>query len=485
MDAAVIERHRAAIHRTVLGRPLRLALDAGAVPEGCDVFDYGCGYGDDVARLKELGFRAAGWDPYYAPGMDRSEATVCYLGFVLNVIERPQERLEVLRTAWSLAKSVLVVGALVSVDARGIGAAMPFGDGVVTRIGTFQKYFEQRELENLLRSTLDAEPVALGMGAFAVFRDPEQAARLLARRVVRRVTGPSDEQLAILLSERRSALRPLTAFYMERGRWPDSAESKAFTDILRGVGSLARVTAAIERDAAGAGIDFEDRRRQVREDLELVVALGRFRNPEASPAWDPSLRHELTRHFGSLREAVAAGDRLLRSLGDARALRRAAASAPVGKRMPDALYVHDSARETLPTPLRLYEELGRAYVGGIEGANIIKLHLDHPAISYLSYPDFDSEAHPALDRTFHIDLQTFRMHIQRFEKNPPILHRKELFVGANYPAHAKFARLTRQEEAWDLFDGSTGSIGNRDQWANRLRVAGVRIAGHRLFRAKG
>lgn len=94
---------------------------------------------------------------------------------------------------------------------------MPFGDGVVTRSGTFQKYFDQRELENILRQTLDAEPVALGMGAFAIFRDPARATQNLAARVVRRAEPLSAAAIEALLAERRELLQPLVQFFLSGG----------------------------------------------------------------------------------------------------------------------------------------------------------------------------------------------------------------------------------------------------------------------------
>lgn len=482
-----IERHKAAIHRTCMSRPLRLALEADLVPSGAAFLDYGCGHGDDVGFLQGLGFAASGWDPYHRPGGSLNESDACYLGFVLNVIERPDERLETLRRAWALTREVLIIGALVTVDARGLGSALPFGDGVVTRIGTFQKYFDQRELENLLRQTLDAEPVALGMGAFAIFRDPTRATKYLAARVVRRAEPLSAAAIEALLAERRELLQPLVQFFLDRGRWPDDEEAAPFRDITRGFSGIKRVTTTLEASASTLGIDFAARRASVQDDLAVVLAIARYRSPRVTPPLDAALRKEVVRHFGTLGGAVKVGDELLRSLGQEGVLRRAAGKARVGKRMPEALYLHHSAVGLLPKELRAYEELARAFVGGTESANIVKLHLDRPCVSYLSYPDFDSDPHPALKRTLVVDMQTFRVWSQDFEhmKNPPILHRKEHFVPEGYPQRERFHRLTEQEERFDLYDGSTGSIGNRDQWDNRLRVAGVRISGHRVLRLKG
>jgi DNA phosphorothioation-associated putative methyltransferase len=482
-----IERHKAAIRRTVLSRPLALAIAAGVFAPGSSVCDYGCGLGDDIVNLRSSGFDADGWDPHHRPSGPREESDACYLGFVLNVIENPQERLETVRAAWELAREVLLVSALVTVDARGAGARVPYGDGVVTRIGTFQKYFDQRELENLLRQTLDTEPVALGMGVFALFRDPTRASQFLARRVVRRAAPLSGASLTALLASRREALQPILEFFMDRGRWPDDEEFAPFRESLQGLGSVRRIAATVEAAAPSWGLDLDARRAEVRADLSVVLALSRYRCPRGTPSLDPALRKEVIRHFGTLSAALSIGDELLLSLGRPGVLRRAASAATVGKRMPEALYVHSSAVSTVPVELRAYEELGRAFIGGVDEANVVKLHFDRPAVSYLSYPDFDDDPHPALHRSLVADLQTFRVWGQEFTtmKNPPILHRKELFVSAEFPLREKFARLTQQEERFDLYDGSTGAIGNREQWEDRLRVAGVRLAGHRVVRRKG
>lgn len=68
----------------------------------------------------------------------------------------------------------------------------------------------------------------------------------------------------------------------------------------------------------------------------------------------------------------------------------------IGKKLPNALYVHISAIENLDPPLRQhYEKFSQIIATGMEGANIIKFHSDRPKISYLFYPDFDTDPHPA------------------------------------------------------------------------------------------
>lgn len=60
--------------------------------------------GTDVSRLTEMGITAHGWDPVYAPAQERHPSDIVNLGYVLNVIEDPVERLETLVAAWRLSQ---------------------------------------------------------------------------------------------------------------------------------------------------------------------------------------------------------------------------------------------------------------------------------------------------------------------------------------------------------------------------------------------
>src|SRR5579884_3644541 len=91
-----IERHRTAIRRYKLSRPLALALASGLIDASFDVFDYGCGHGEDIRHLQAAGFRADGWDPHFRRQTTIHDADVVNLGYVLNVIENPSERSDTL-----------------------------------------------------------------------------------------------------------------------------------------------------------------------------------------------------------------------------------------------------------------------------------------------------------------------------------------------------------------------------------------------------
>jgi DNA phosphorothioation-associated putative methyltransferase len=117
----------------------------------------------------------------------------------------------------------------------------------------------------------------------------------------------------------------------------------------------------------------------------------------------------------------------------------------------------------------------------VEGANLVKLNRLEPKISYLSYPAFEDDPHPALAHSLSVNLQTFRVRTRDYSdyRNPPILHRKETFFPAEHPLRAKFARLTAAEEAKGLLKEGN-RIRTRNQWLEVLAEKGITLRGHRL-----
>ena len=134
--------------------------------------------------------------------------------------------------------------------------------------------------------------------------------------------------------------------------------------------------------------------------------------------------------------------------------------------------------------LRIYEGCGRTYLGEVEGANIVKIHRRSGKISYLVYPEFESDPHPALLRCVRLNLRTRQIECYDYatNANPPVLHRKETFLSLEDPRREKFARLTAQEEKQGLLNEPSG-IGTRDGWQRRLSERGFALKGHRLVRS--
>src|SRR5215831_7651542 len=104
MPEQTVSRHLTAIRRAELSKPIRTALQDGLIRQDTTVLDYGCGHGDDIRRLAAAGIRSGGWDPAHRPDERKAPADIVNLGYVVNVIEDPLERVGALREAWTLAE---------------------------------------------------------------------------------------------------------------------------------------------------------------------------------------------------------------------------------------------------------------------------------------------------------------------------------------------------------------------------------------------
>ena len=104
-----IERHKTAISRDSLSVPLFLIAKRGYLNGDYTVLDYGCGKGDDLKELEAHGVDCIGWDPAHRPDTDIKECDIVNLGFVINVIEEKQERIETLKKAYSYTRKLMVV----------------------------------------------------------------------------------------------------------------------------------------------------------------------------------------------------------------------------------------------------------------------------------------------------------------------------------------------------------------------------------------
>ncbi len=476
-------RHRTAIPRTDYSRPIRTALADGLIGPDATVFDFGCGLGDDVRHLRLRGIESWGWDPTHRSDGEHTRAQVVNLGYVVNVIEDLEERAKCLARAWSYAERALIVSARLASQTRDFTPVGQYGDGFVTSIETFQKLYEQGELKDWLESQLGEPAVAAGPGVFYVFRDGADRMGFLASRYARRsrIGLPS---VASTIEDHKELLQPLIAFFHDHARAPSDDELDDAEPIRERFGSLRRALRLIER-----AHDPEQWKHIIiarGQDLLLFLALSRFDGRPRFGQLPIPLRRDIKSLFSTYKKACEEADVALHAVGDMRRVRRAAQRSDVGKCTPSAIYVHETALEGLPPILRLYEGCARRYIGRVEEANLIKLHTEEPMVSYLSYPEFESDPHPALAESLTVHLQTFRLRERdyRTSKNPPILHRKESFLLPTHPLHAKFARLTRQEESKGLFE-ETLRIGTRNGWEQRLTEQGFTLRGHRVVRQEG
>jgi DNA phosphorothioation-associated putative methyltransferase len=477
-----IARHRTALIRSNLSRPVRLALDDGIITDGMTVMDYGCGHGGDIDRLRARGFDCVGWDPNHRQSGARRRSGVVNLSYVVNVIEDASERNEALRAAWALAEHVLVVAARLKADLGESEPGEAFADGRLTRLQTFQKFYDQQELRAWIDGVLQTACVAAAPGVFYVFRSEARREAHLAARMRRVIAAPRVSGQQVLLQTHRDAFKAFGAFLADRGRLPAPDELPEFEELVAAAGSISRAFRALDAGSdAGAWDSVKNARSQ---DLAIYLALARFdRRPNLSNL-SIAMQRDVKAFFGSYVAACKAADALLFSLGKQGAIDAACRAATVGKLMPTALYLHMSALSDAPVSLRLFEGCARAYYGAIDGANVIKLSRVEPKVTYLSYPDFDTDPHPVLRWSVSVNMQTFRSKQRSYaaDSNAPILHRKELFVASSYPLRDKFKRLTESEERWGLYD-EPSTIGFTHGWAETLRARQVELRGHRVVRS--
>lgn len=477
-SAPAVDRHRTAMARQELSRPMRLALADGVIAPGDTIFDYGCGLGGDVRRLEGLGYDVAGWDPVHAADVPRSAARIVNIGYVVNVIEDPVERAEALRIAWSLADDVLIVSGRLTDERSQLRTSQELADGFLTSLNTFQKFFLQSELREWIRQELDVTPIAAAPGVFYAFKQPERQIRFAASRFRTRITHARPTR-ADRLAEHPDLANALLDGLDAHGR---EVTVEDFADGLTMAEALGGMRTAVGILIAQMGRErWEATKRIRRDDLLVYLALGRFEGRTAFRSMPSALQRDIRAHFGSHADALRQADEALLLTGRPEIIEEAIARAPCGKVLPAAFYVHQSALAAMPVALRLYEGCARALSGTVEDANLIKFGRRERKVSYLAYPDFDRVAHPELRHSTRVDLQNFDIRTRRYDDsaNPPLLHRKETFVLDEDPNRMRYAKLTAAEEKAGLLDDGR-TIGTREGWQQALDTAGLTVRGHTL-----
>ena len=474
----LIERHKAALKRTDLSRPVKIALEADLFKAETTFFDYGCGCGEDIKQIKSHGYAAAGWDPYYRPGSKIESADIVNLGYIINVIEDIAERRQALIEAWSLTHRVLIVSAQVLVDDRRRGL-VAYGDGVVTNRNTFQKYYEQEELKLYIDQVLEVESIPAGLGIYFVFRHEAEAELFRASRLYSSLSTPRIQAKVRNFEDYRELLNPLMDFYTKRGRLPVKGELPSEAAIKEEFRSFARAFKLIFQATDRAEWDAITEKR--RQDLLVYLALGKFSGRPTIRKLSPEIKADVKALFGSYKQACTIADLLLINVGDMNKIANLCKASDVGKQLKGAIAVHISALEKLPPLLRLYEGCASRNFYRLENANIVKIYYTKPKITYLVYPEFDTQAHPALQATMEVDLHNLSVtyHDISDETNPLILHQKDALVAPDYPSYKKFVRLTKKEQ-------KSGLLKNRDAIRRLhgllrcLRENEIVIEGHKL-----
>lgn len=305
---------------------------------------------------------------------------------------------------------------------------------------------------------------------------------------VLRSASPTNEWPDIDLGKKTKSLRlfesnleilqPLVDFLTDRGRLPRESEFPTAEAVVEEFGSIRQAYTLIRR-VTGPEV-WEGYASHARDNFLVYCALSAFGGrPKLSDLPD-DLQADAKDLFGSYKSARQFADELLFSIADMGAINEACIRSKLGKLTPEALYVHVDYVPTLEPILRIYDGAARQLTGNVDDATLVKFNRVKPQVSYLVYPTFSKDPHPALKYSIVGKLGEGRMKHRSFEGrgNPPILHRKEQFLAETDPRWQKFSRLTKQEERAGLLDRS--DIGTLAGWQAALDAAGYEVVGHRL-----
>ncbi|MES9902678.1 MAG: DNA phosphorothioation-associated putative methyltransferase [Sedimenticola sp.] len=461
-------RHLTALVRYGFSAPVQSLARYGFLDGSYRLFDYGCGRGNDVSGLAENGLSAIGWDPYYAPDNPVSSADIVNLGFVINVIEDFDERVDALTRAWSLTERLLVVS--VMLENKNAPRGQRFRDGVMTSRGTFQKYFTQSGIKTFLEQVLDEEPIPVAPGVLYVFRDKDIEQRYLMDRYRskhNRLRAPSTQQRERQRKLRRDRaaeryelyrepLERLWSQWLTLGRKPDKSEVENLLTLTEGFGTLPKALRFLASRNGVEEIELAATRRT--EDLEVYFSLNQFERRRPYKHLERGLQRDIKVFFGDYRHAQASALELLFKIADIAAIDQACKYASEhglgwleeGK----SLQLHANMVEQLPPLLRIYLGCAAVLYGDYQNADLVKIHIRSGKVSLMRYDEFEGKALPQMMERVKIRLREQDIDYFAYgeEYAPPFLYHKSRYINEEFPSYPEQCVFEEMLEGIGLFD---------------------------------
>ena len=154
-----------------------------------------------------------------------------------------------------------------------------------------------------------------------------------------------------------------------------------------------------------------------------------------------------------------------------------------GKQVGSFFYWHHLLTSSQPEFIQKLVIEAEQLAGVVAGEhyNVLKYPQSSNTLSLLWYPGFFDDPFPALSWSWIVDFlhQSSKYRNYSESLNPPIIHRKELFLPANHPRLEEYCALTESAEKLGLFNNSS-RIGFRQAWDSLISESGFFLEGHTL-----
>lgn len=417
-DPQPISREKTAIVRYDLSAPMKTLAKNGFLEGQYSIFDYGCGRGDDLRELEAHGLDALGWDPNFLPDADLVKADLVNIGFVVNVIEERNERIEAVQGAWELTDKLLVVSAMLA-NEKYLAQFTPYKDGIITSRNTFQKYYTQSELKLFIELSIDEQAIAVAPGIYFIFRDKNFEQEFLQNRHRRthsweHKTQPSfssREKEGLVVSQNEELFKSFWNTCLLLGRCPaldEFSQSEALIEISNSLKKAYRMAKAFFDSE-----DLETARQMRTEDLLVYFAVGLFGKRKAYKHQSDQTKRDIKEFFHTNKSAQAAATELLFKIADTDSIEKecllaneylpkSVLSTELGQ--PHSLTFHKQYIDLLSPLLRVYVCSALQLYGELDDIQLVKIHIRSGKLTLLGYENFESAEQPALKERVKIKM---------------------------------------------------------------------------------
>ena len=396
-----VQRQKTAINRDRLSAPFQKLARYGYLNGEHTILDYGCGLQDDLRELEAHGLNINGWDPNHYPGGNRVKSDIVNLGFVLNVIEDIEERTQTLKAAFNFTNKLLVVSVMLAGAAK-TEQFKPYKDGVITKLNTFQKYYNQSQIRDYIEQTLKVTTVVFGQGIIAVFKDKafEEEYYLsqqfndhnwqhITQRPIQKAVSKAQQRTVF---EKNQLL--LNDFWQQTlylGRIPSNDEFEQSDLIRQKLQSHNKAFELCLNNFEQGDLQLAQQKRK--DDLLTYFALSLFGKRKAKSHMPTRIHRDIKAHFESYNVCLEAAQTHLYSVGNplniARACYQAFEQFKLGEFIDSHSYAFPLALlNKMPVEIRVYVGCAGQLYGDFEGIDLIKVHMRSGKVTLLKYDDF-------------------------------------------------------------------------------------------------